>query len=80
MLTYKSDNHGRRCVLVDSKYTTMTCNKCGARDGPTGFAGLSVRFWECQSCGSRHDRDVNAAINILNSGPGCGLVFNKGEI
>ena len=79
MLTYKSDNHGRRCVLVDSKYTTMTCSNCGARTGPIGLAGLKVRFWEC-GCGAVHDRDVNAARVVLKTGPGCGLVFNKGEI
>jgi putative transposase len=76
-ISYKSENHNRKFVLVDSKYTTMTCNKCGARNGPTGVAGLNVRNWECKSCGARLDRDVNAAINILNSGAGFALVSNS---
>lgn len=72
-------NHGRKFVLVDSKYTTMTCSECGARNGPTGFAGLKVRFWEC-GCGAKHDRDVNAACVILKTGAGYALVPNKGVL
>jgi IS605 OrfB family transposase len=72
-ISYKSDNHGRKCVLVDSKYTTMTCSNCGARTGPTGLFGLAVRSWECGACGAQHDRDINAAKVILNSGLGWSL-------
>jgi len=67
---YKSDNHGRKCVLVDSRNTTMTCSNCGSRSGPTGLSELAVRQWRCVDCGSTHDRDVNAARNTLLAGLG----------
>jgi putative transposase len=69
-IAYKSDNHGRKCVLVDSRYTTMTCSICGSRSGPTGLSGLAVRSWVCTDCGSVHDRDVNSAMVILKTGLG----------
>jgi putative transposase len=72
-ISYKSDNHGRKCVLVDPKYTTMTCSNCWSRTGPTGLDGLVVRSWKCNFCGTQHDRDVNSAKVILNSGLGCSL-------
>ena len=37
---------------------------------PKGIAGLRIREWSCTECGSRHDRDVNAARNILAAGRG----------
>jgi transposase len=61
MLRYKSPGY----VEVDEKFTTVTCSTCGARCGPKGIAGLRIREWECSSCGICHDRDVNAARNIL---------------
>ena len=76
-LIYKGDNHGRKVSLVDSKYTTMTCSSCLARSGPTGLSGLDVRNWECSVCGAFHDRDVNAAMVILDSGLGYSLVNLK---
>ena len=72
-ISYKSDNHGRKCVLVDSKNTTLTCSTCGAKTGPTGLGGLKVRFWECSACGAHHDRDVNAAKVVLKTGLGWSL-------
>lgn len=78
MLAYKSSMNGRKFTLVDSKYTTMTCSSCKSLLGPTGLNMLDVRSWVCKVCGSRWDRDVNAAINILNSGAGFALVSNGG--
>ena len=72
-ILYKSDVHGRKCALVDSRHTTMTCSNCGALTGPTGLGGLVVRNWECSACGAQHDRDVNAAKVILSSGLGYSL-------
>jgi len=72
-ILYKSDVHGRKCALVDSRYTTMTCSDCQALTGPSGLGGLAVRNWECSACGAQHDRDVNAAKVILNSGLGYSL-------
>ena len=73
MLSYKCTTSGRKYKEVDSKYSTMTCSNCLARNGPTGKACLSVRMWECTGCGSLHDRDRNAAINTLSSGLGMSL-------
>lgn len=72
-ILYKGDVHGRKVELVDSKYTTMTCSNCSARTGPTGLFELVVRSWECSACGAQHDRDINAAKVILNSGLGYSL-------
>ncbi|MBK5966495.1 hypothetical protein CCR95_21060 [Thiocystis minor] len=49
------------------------CSCCGTipDSSPKGRAGLEVRHWECSCCGAKHDRDINAAINILNVGLGC---------
>jgi len=75
-ILYKGNNHGRNVILVESNYTTMTCSVCGARSGPTGLSKLAVRSWEC-GCGAVHDRDVNAAMNILNFGAGVALVSDR---
>lgn len=55
-------------VSVDEKFTTQTCSCCGdvsSSERPRGIAGLSKREWGCSNCGETHDRDVNAARNIL---------------
>jgi len=72
MLTYKAVPAVRRVMPVSSRFTTMTCSTCGALTGPKGWGGLAVRQWEC-ACGAQHDRDINAAINILNAGAGSAL-------
>lgn len=72
MIEYKSRAGGVRFIRVASRHTTKTCSACGRLTGPTGYAGLSVRAWVC-SCGAEHDRDVNAAINILTLGAGYAL-------
>ena len=72
-ILYKSDIHSRKCVLVDSKYTTMACSVCESLTGPQGLFGLVVRNWECSACGAQHDRDINSAKVILNSGLGYSL-------
>ncbi|MGH3858625.1 zinc ribbon domain-containing protein [Actinokineospora sp.] len=45
--------------------TSQVCSSCGVKDGPKP---LSTREWTCAECGARHDRDVNAAINVLAQG------------
>jgi len=67
---YKSENHNRKCVLVDSYHTTMTCSVCWSLTGPTGLSELAVRSWECSVCGTVHDRDINSALVILKIGAG----------
>jgi IS605 OrfB family transposase len=63
MLRYKAATY----VEVDEKFTTQTCSSCGAMppERPKGIAGLGIREWKCSECGASHDRDVNAAKNIL---------------
>lgn len=70
MLKYKSDH---ACIVfeeVNEKYTTQTCSSCGSMppERPKGIAGLGIREWVCSECGAHHDRDVNAAKNILAAG------------
>lgn len=67
MLKYKSPCGGTTYVEVDPKYSTMTCSNCGAKTGPTGLSGLTVRQWRCVQCGTEHDRDINAARNTLSA-------------
>lgn len=71
-LTYKSQLCGRKVIYVDSKNTTLCCSTCGALSGPSGEDNLQVRQWNC-ACGACHDRDINAAINILHAGLGWSL-------
>ena len=68
LLSYKAI--ARKVVYCEvSEYlTTQTCSDCGVIGGPKGREGLGVREWVCGHCGSEHDRDVNAALNILHSG------------
>jgi IS605 OrfB family transposase len=69
MLEYKAAMAGRTLVKVDRWYpSSQICSSCGARTGPRGRTGLGVRAWICPECGSAHDRDVNAAKNILAAG------------
>jgi len=70
MLAYKAMRHGARYVEVDERFTTQTCSNCGALPDsrPRGIAGLGIREWECSGCGVVHDRDRNAALNILRRG------------
>ncbi|MBC3788121.1 RNA-guided endonuclease InsQ/TnpB family protein [Spirosoma utsteinense] len=65
MLSYKSIGIGTVYTEVNESFSTVTCSSCKARSGPRGQAGLGVREWVCVECGSRHNRDQNAAKNIL---------------
>jgi putative transposase len=64
MLRYKA----ARFVRIDERFTTQTCSSCGSLppERPRGIAGLGIREWVCSECGASHDRDVNAARNILS--------------
>jgi len=64
-LQYKGPAAGRSVQVVSETYTSVTCSSCGALSGPRGVNGLIVRSWVCRECGDSHDRDVNAARNIL---------------
>lgn len=65
LLNEKAEWHGRRVTKVGRFYaSSKTCHRCQQK---TALA-LSDRRWTCDSCGTLHDRDVNAAINILHEG------------
>ena len=67
MLSYKAEWYGRKIVKIDKFFpSSQICNCCGHKHTKT--KDLSVRKWACPQCGAVHDRDVNAAINILNEG------------
>lgn len=70
MLEYKCDHAGIIYEEVNEAYTTQACSCCGSisSSSPRGRAGLVIREWSCASCGAKHDRDVNAAKNILAVG------------
>ena len=70
MLEYKSHQAGIVFEVVNENYTTQTCSCCGVipASSPKGRAGLRIREWVCSDCGAAHDRDVNAAKNILAAG------------
>jgi IS605 OrfB family transposase len=66
MLEYKAARYGRTFAKVGRfEPTSQVCSACGVKDGPKP---LSVREWTCAVCGAVHDRDVNAARNVLALG------------
>ena len=70
MLEYKSHQAGVVFEVVGESYSTQTCSCCGVipASSPKGRAGLGIREWTCSECGTAHDRDTNAAKNILAAG------------
>ncbi|STX11191.1 transposase, IS605 OrfB family [Kurthia zopfii] len=65
-LQYKADWYGKIIVQIDTWFpSSQLCSHCGQNDGKKG---LSIRQWSCTNCGTQHDRDINASINILNEG------------
>ena len=72
-LAYKVSRHQGVFIEVNEAFTTQTCSHCGdcsTAGRPKGIAGLEIREWVCSNCGTHHDRDRNAAQNILNLGRG----------
>jgi putative transposase len=67
-LSYKCDWYGKNMIKVDRFFaSSKTCSKCGIINEALT---LKDRIWTC-ACGATHDRDINAAVNIRNSGAGC---------
>jgi putative transposase len=69
-LAYKAVRHGAWFGEANEAFSTQTCSGCGALPDsrPRGIAGLGIREWKCSDCGAVHDRDINAALNILRRG------------
>jgi putative transposase len=66
MLEYKAARYGRRVIVIDRWYpSSKTCSACGHL---LAELSLGTRTWQCPSCGTWHDRDHNAAKNILAAG------------
>ena len=66
MLDYKAGRYGRTVAVVDRWYpSSKICSACGFL---LDSLSLGMRYWTCPSCGARHDRDINAAKNILAAG------------
>ena len=66
MLEYKAARYGRHLIVIDRWYpSSKTCSACGY---VLATLSLKIRMWQCPSCGTRHDRDINAAQNILAAG------------
>ncbi|MGH8284476.1 MAG: RNA-guided endonuclease InsQ/TnpB family protein [Steroidobacteraceae bacterium] len=70
-LQYNGEHAGRSVGIVSERFTSRVCSQCGSLGGPQGLRQLVVRRWECSECGAEHDRDVNAARNILIAGLRC---------
>ena len=65
-LEYKCDWYGRELVKIDRWFpSSKRCSNCGHT---VEKMPLNIRQWQCPSCGSHHDRDVNASKNILAAG------------
>jgi len=66
-LEYKMEDHGGILIRVPRTYpSSQLCSCCGKQN--RNVKDLTIRTWTCPECGTKHDRDVNAAVNILAKG------------
>jgi putative transposase len=82
ILEYKAARYGRTLVKIGRfEPTSQTCSACGVKDGPKP---LHVREWTCTACGTVHDRDENAAINVKTAAglaaSACGAQVGPGRV
>ena len=67
MLIYKAEWYGKTISKIDRFYpSTQLCSECGFKN--PALKDTSIREYNCPECGTHHDRDINAAINILREG------------
>lgn len=84
MLRYKTLARGAAYREVDEYLSSQLCSNCGSLPDsrPRGIAQLGIREWVCSDCGQGHDRDINAARNILALGrqrPAEGILTSRGR-
>ena len=66
MLEYKAERYGKQIIKIDQWFpSSQICSHCQHNDGKKA---LNIRKWKCSNCHAKHDRDINAAINIRNRG------------
>jgi putative transposase len=64
MIKYKAEWYDKKCIQISKVFpSSKLCNKCGYKKEDLT---LAIREWTCPKCRTKHDRDINASINILN--------------
>ncbi len=66
LLEYKAERYGKQIIKIDQWFpSSQICSHCQHNDGKKP---LNIREWNCSNCHTKHDRDINASLNILKEG------------